>query len=233
MRHLLAVAVLLVAPPAWAADCVVLLHGLGRSAWSMLPLQLALERAGYDVWNGGYESTGASIEKLAPVVGDAVAACRASAPRRIHFVTHSMGGILVRAYLQDHVVPDAGRIVMLGPPNHGSEIVDRFGDRWWFRWATGPAGQQLGTARDSVPNRLAPLTAEVGIIAGRTSSDPWFAGIFQGDHDGKVSVASAALPEMKELLVVDSGHTWMMSSPAVIEQVQAFLKDGAFRREAP
>lgn len=198
-------------------ECVVLLHGLGRSYLAMTALQLALGNAGYLVWNEGYPSRGATVEQLAPVVGEAVADCRARGAQRVHFVTHSMGGILVRAYFKDHRVAEAGRVVMLAPPNRGSAIVDANRESWWFRMATGPAGQQLGTGPDSLPNTLPPLPLEVGIIAGR--------------HDGKVSVDSTRLPEMKAHLVVDSAHTFLMNSPTVIRQVMAFLKDGAF--EAP
>ena len=209
-------------------ECVVLLHGLGRSYLAMAALQFALENAGYAVWNKGYPSTEARIEQLAPVVGDAISDCRARGATRIHFVTHSMGGILVRQYFQDHAVPEAGRVVMLAPPNHGSEVVDAYRDTWWFRYATGPAGQQLGTAADSVPNTLKPLNLEIGVIAGRGSSDPWFGGLFGGANDGKVSVASTVLPEMKQRIVVGSGHTFMIYSPAVIRQVKVFLQTGVF-----
>ena len=222
---------LMASTQAAAGDCVVLLHGLGRSHLSMTLMQFALERSGYAVWNRGYPSTSKTVEELAPVIGEAVAECRKSPPQRIHFVTHSMGGILVRAYFRDHEVEEAGRVVMLAPPNHGSEIVDAHRERWWFRRMTGPAGQQLGTAADSLPNQLPPLKLEVGVIAGKSSSDPWFGDLYAGDHDGKVSVASARLPEMKDMLIVESGHTFMMNSPAVIRQVKAFLKDGAFEKD--
>ncbi|MGH8442674.1 MAG: esterase/lipase family protein, partial [Nevskiaceae bacterium] len=213
MRRLFAaLALALTSAPAMAKDCVVLLHGLGRTHWSMIVLQRSLEDAGYTVWNEGYPSTRATVEQLAPVVGEAIEACRAQKAKKIHFVTHSMGGILVRAYFRDATAPEAGRVVMLAPPNHGSAIVDANRDAWWFRWSTGPAGQQLGTAADSLPNTLPALPLEVGIIAGR--------------HDGKVSVASTALAGMKEQLVVDSAHTFIMNSPTVIRQVKAFLKDG-------
>lgn len=216
VRALAALGMTLMAGPAMATDCVVLLHGLGRSPLSMLRLEYALEAAGYTVWNGGYPSTRATVEKLAPVVGTAIDACRAHRPAKIHFVTHSMGGILVRAYFRDHAVPEAGRVVMLAPPNRGSAIVDANREDWWFRWATGPAGQQLGTAPDSLPNTLPPLALEVGVIAGR--------------YDGKVAVESTALAEMKEQLVVPSAHTFIMNSALVIRQVKAFLKDGAFEK---
>ena len=222
---------LLAPAPALAADCVVLLHGLGRTHGSMAVLQFALQSAGYTVWNRGYASTSAPIEALAAVVGEAVGECRSHDAQKIHFVTHSMGGILVRAYFQEHRVAEAGRVVMLAPPNHGSEIVDAYRERWWFRSATGPAGQQLGTSADSLPNRLAPIPLEVGVIAGSASSDPWFTDLFAADHDGKVSIASTRLSEMKDQLVVEGGHTFMMNSPTVIRQVKAFLEKGAFERE--
>lgn len=208
---------MLTSTPAMAHDCVVLLHGLGRTHLSMLVMRLALENKGYTVWNRGYPSTKATVEELAPVVGEAVGVCRERGARKIHFVTHSMGGILVRAYFAGNTVPEAGRVVMLAPPNRGSAIVDASRDSSWFQWATGPAGQQLGTAADSLPNTLPPLKLEVGVIAGR--------------YDGKVSVESTALPEMKEQLVVDSAHTFIMNSPTVIRQVKAFLKDGAFEKD--
>jgi triacylglycerol lipase len=206
----------LLSTSAAASECVVLLHGLGRSQLSMLVLQLALESEGYTVWNRGYPSTTATVEELAPVVGEAVGVCRVRGAQKIHFVTHSMGGILVRAYFAGNPVPEAGRVVMLAPPNHGSAIVDANRESRWFRWTTGPAGQQLGTAADSLPNTLPRLPLEVGVIAGR--------------FDGKVSVESTALPEMKEQLVVDSAHTFIMNSPTVIRQVKAFLKDGVFEK---
>jgi len=226
-----AIAALLASGPAVAGDCVVLLHGLGRTHGSLALMQFALESAGYAVWNRGYDSTSAGIEELSAVVGEAVAECRHGSPQKIHFVTHSMGAILVRAYFQDHRVPEAGRVVMLAPPNHGSEVVDAYRDRWWFRSATGPAGQQLGTTADSLPNRLAPIPLEIGVIAGSASSDPWFTDLFVSDHDGKVSVASTRLSEMKDQIVVEGGHTFMMNSPVVIRQVKAFLEKGAFEKK--
>lgn len=213
------------------SEAVVLLHGLGRTSLSMVPLRIALERDGYLVVNRSYPSTRRSIERLTAAVRDGIGECRRHDAAAIHFVTHSMGGILLRMFFQDEIVPEARRAVMLAPPNRGSEIVDAYRQRWWFRWATGPAGQQLGTGRDGLPRRLQrELPLEVGVIAGVRSSDPWFGSLFAADHDGKVSVQSAALPEMRDMLTVDAGHTFMMNSPQVIRQVKAFLRSGQFDR---
>jgi pimeloyl-ACP methyl ester carboxylesterase len=215
---------------AMADECVILLHGLGRTSLSMLSLQRSLQAEGYSVWNRGYASTRKSIEELSLVVGRAIDSCVEEGAETINFVTHSLGGILVRQYFQNHNIPNAGRVVMLGPPNHGSEIVDQFKDRWWFRLATGPAGQELGTGSESVPNSLKPVNIDVGVIAGRKTSDPWFSELFAGENDGKVSLASAQLEGMKDFLIVENGHTFMANSQEVGRQVLAFLRTGKFEK---
>ncbi len=211
-------------------ECVVLLHGLGRTRLSMRALQRDLENSGFCVWNKSYPSTKKSIEELSCVVGQAIAECTEKNATSIHFVTHSLGGILVRHYFQHHSIPNIGKVVMLGPPNHGSDIVDHCRDKWWFKLATGPPGQELGTESGSVPNALKPMNLDVGIIAGRKSSEPWFSPLFADQNDGKVSVASAKLEGMKDFLVVDSGHTFMANSKEVSRQVVSFLKTGKFER---
>ena len=211
-----------------ARECVVLLDGLGRTAASLRPLEKALHAAGYFVVNDGYPSTREPVERLARVVGAGVEKCRAAGAGDIHFVTHSLGGILVRTWFQDHAVPEARRLVMLGPPNHGSEIADRKRRAAWYRWLTGPAGQQLGTEPTSAPNRCGPIPLEIGVIAGTASADPWFAALFDGPNDGKVSVASARLAGMRDFLTVPRSHTFMMRSDLVVREVLAFLRHGRF-----
>lgn len=213
-------------------ECVVLLHGLGRTSFSMKKLERALEKNGYIAWNKSYPSREKTIEELAQTVGAGIGHCRKEKASKIHFVTHSLGGILVRQYFQDHRVPEAHRAVMLGPPNHGSEIVDRNRDAWWFQKAMGPAGRQLGTGPDSLPNRLIPVALEIGIIAG-TDGGSMFARDFHDENDGKVSVESAKLAGMKDFLVVDTGHTFIMNSGEVIGQVLHFLRQGRFDHPAP
>ncbi|MEL6368445.1 MAG: alpha/beta hydrolase, partial [Pseudomonadota bacterium] len=135
-------------------ECVVLLHGLARTAGAMKPVEKALAKVGYTVHNIGYASRKDTIETLAEdAVSRGVSECSAQDASTIHFVTHSMGGILVRYYLAKHSIPKLGHVVMMAPPNQGSEVVDDWSDRPGFALLNGPAGMQLGTDDDSIPSK--------------------------------------------------------------------------------
>lgn len=215
-------------------DCVIVLHGLGRTETSMHKIEKALIKNNYLVWNEAYPSREEDIETLAVNhISQGIRQCGEWNTTPIHFVTHSMGGILVRQYLQLNEIPGLGKIVMLAPPNHGSEVVDHLQDASFYQELMGPAGQQLSTHKNSVPNSLKPIPGTIGVIAGSDTSDPWFAWMFDGPNDGKVSVESAQLAEMEDFLVVEHGHTFIMSQEDVIEQVLYFLRHGKFKAGRP
>jgi triacylglycerol lipase len=210
-------------------DYVILLHGLARSERSMRKLEKALINHGYRVINVDYPSTKYPIEYLAEnVLSKVISSCDSSPETKIHFVTHSMGGIIVRYFLKHYGIPNLGRVVMLSPPNQGSELVDHLKDSIIFKKRNGPAGQQLGTDTDSLPLKLGPVDFELGVITGDRSFNPVSSMILPGPDDGVVSVAQAKVKGMADFIVMPNTHTFIMKSKSVIRQVLHFLEHGEF-----
>jgi len=226
---ILAALLFLPARVALANECVVLLHGLWRTENSMNKMEKAMDEAGYRVRNIEYDSTSKTVPELAAeTVPRAVQACGES--DRIHFVTHSMGGILMRQYLEHQDIDRLGRVVMLGPPNQGSEVVDTYQKFPGFRWFAGPAGLQLGTGEASIPRSLGPVRFDLGIIAGTQSINPILSGILPEKDDGKVTVASTRVDGMNDHVEMPVTHVFMMRDEAVFQQVIHYLQHGAFKR---
>ena len=197
----------------------------------MRPLAVCLRQRGFAVVNVGYPSRQHTVETLADaVIPPAIAELRRQGISTIHFVTHSMGAILLRSFLAAHPLPELGRVVMLSPPNQGSELVDYFRNFGWFRWIFGPAGCQLGTAVTDLPHRLGPLIGTVGILTGNHPASRLFFRFFPGPNDGKVSVARAQAEGVTDFLTMPYGHSFIMYHRPVQEQVVFFLEQGRFRR---
>jgi pimeloyl-ACP methyl ester carboxylesterase len=227
VKRLLASLALVFALPASATDCVILLHGLARSSGSMEKLANALNSAGYRSMNVSYPSTSYSVQELADTaIASGLELCGDSRP--VHFVTHSMGGILLRQYLENTELPGLGRTVMLGPPNQGSEVVDALGEMPGFEWMNGPAGLQLGTDADSLPRQLGPARFDVGVIAGNRSINPLLSQLIPGEDDGKVSVESARLEGMRDFVALPVSHPFLMKDQDAIYQVIHYLQRGHF-----
>jgi hypothetical protein len=237
LSHLLLLTMLQVLPAAGFGsnthECVIVLHGLGRTAYSMSRIENALGNNHYLVWNESYPSTSENIEELATTaINKGLKFCSSNNAAAIHFVTHSLGGILVRQYLQHNTIAGLGRIVMLSPPNQGSEVADLLNEYSLYHLILGPAAAQLGTDEDSLVRQLKPVKGEIGIITGDNSLDPWFSPVIPGEDDGKVSVESAKLDEMSDFITVHNGHTFIMRDQRVINQILYFLGHGRFSKEA-
>lgn len=213
------------------SQCVVLIHGLGRSSSSMTEMQDALLREGYQTVNLGYSSTQDDIETITKEdYPRALQRCIAFKPEAIHFVTHSLGGIILRKAFGNAKPENLGRVVMLSPPNKGSKLVDTIKDWWLFQWLMGPAGQQLTTGADFKALQLGKADFNLGIITGNRHAffDSWFASMIPGVDDGKVSVENAKLEGMDDFLVTNDSHPFIMNSEYVQKETIHFLQYGKF-----
>jgi pimeloyl-ACP methyl ester carboxylesterase len=214
-----------------AGESVVVLHGLARTSDSMSRMVGALEAAGYHVCNVSYPSRKHAIEVLAAdFVAPAVRACRPNDTDEVHFVTHSLGGIIVRELAKSQADLNIGRVVMLSPPNHGSEVVDKLGTLSLFTLINGPAGLQLATGEEFLPCALGPASFDVGIITGSRTVNPILSFLIPGDDDGKVSIESAKLQGMADFRVIPASHPFIMNNERAIEQTLTFLSEGQFQR---
>ncbi len=211
--------------PDVSRECVILIHGLGRSALSMKRMEWILARAGYQTINLSYPSRHFRVEKLAEdYLQPALETRTVQQASKIHFVTHSMGGIILRHYLSNHTVDNLGSTVMLAPPNQGSELVDELKRHAVGRWILGPGGSELGTATMDLPKQLGPTDFNLAVIAGDRSFNPWFSRILPGPNDGKVSVENTKVEGMKQFLLVHNSHTWMMWRLKTIRQAMFYLQ---------
>jgi len=207
-------------------ECVILLHGLARTSKSMLPLEEQLRAQGYVVINEDYPSREFPIATLVEkTIAPALAKCRQYPINSINFVTHSLGGILVRYYLSHQKIPELKRVVMLAPPNKGSHVVDNLKNLPPFGWLNGPAGKELGTDSMSLPNSLGAADFDLGVIAGTTSINLLLSLYLPNPDDGKVSVENTKIDGIS--------HPSIMKDEAAIAQTIHYLHHGTFLHPRP
>ena len=230
MCSLLLVAALLGSSvPSAMADTVVLLHGIAKSDKDMRKMAKSLQKAGYRTINIHYPSRQKTIQQLVNDLHQILQANPTPEDEKIHFVAHSMGGLLTRLYLHQHRPMNIGRVVMLGTPNKGSEVADVLKNNWIYQAYYGPAGQELVTKRLSFHNVVQDIiTYDLGIIAGDRSLDPISSMIIPGKDDGKVAVENTKILGMLDHVTMHATHTFIMKNKGVIQQVHHFLEHGRF-----
>lgn len=217
-------------PYAGKNERVVILHGIARTSSSMREVARAFRSAGYDDVNIGYNST---RDVLAKIVADTYRRIRHFSDDEdevTHFVCYSLGCLVTRGLITQHRPKNLGRVVMLGPPNQGSEMADYLKNHSISSWIFGPNLPQLGTDNRQMLEKLIGTSAdyELGIIAGRDSIDPIASAVLPDPNDGRVPVSRTKLDGMKEHIVMDANHTTLIMNDAVIAQALAFIQTGHF-----
>jgi triacylglycerol lipase len=215
-------------------ETVVLIHGLTRTPRSMLGAGLWFRRAGYRVAYVGYPSTKISVEEA---VRDHVAPTLEKIASRpgagtLHFVTHSLGGIVFRAWAMQR--PEGfplGRSVLLAPPNNGCEIVDHVREWAVAKKIMGPVLQELGTKKNSTPKRLGTAPPETAVIMGDQANIPFFKKWLGSGSDGVVTIEGGRIPGLKDFAIMPSGHTWIMWRPWILKAAEHFIREGRFPKE--
>lgn len=221
-------------PAASPPEAIILLHGFGGHPVQTALLARRLRGAGFVVCNIGYPSWRWPIDRIVEHIHARIAPFAKAQVGPVHCVGHSMGGLVLRAYLARHRPPNLGRVVMLGTPNGGSEIADLL-----YRLRLhGPilyrAGDALRTRRQAtVEQAFGSVDYPLGIIAGDRPMQAWLPGlVFRAANDGKVSVAATHLAGQADHLILPVAHTAMIYTRPVVDQVVHFLRDGQFRRDA-
>lgn len=216
------------ATAAGRSDVVVLLHGWWAGRLEMVRIGQHLKRCGYRVVNIGYPSVTVPLDELASrELPRRLAGRIPPDATRVHFVTHSMGGILLRHFVSTRPDLALGRVVMIGPPNRGSEVADR-----WLRvpgigWIVGPNLAELSTRSRMAAAAVVPVDFEVGVIAGTTAPLAWNSPLPK-PHDGKVSVVGTELAGMAAHTTVRASHSLLPWRREVVRLVERFLAAGEF-----
>ena len=206
-------------------ETVVLLHGLGRSNLAMWRLAKHLENANYKVVRIGYQSIGSTLPEVITDITDQINDCCLSAQYPVHFVGHSLGGLLIRAYLQNQQPEQLANVVLIGTPNQGTTVANWLGNKDWVEFVL-PMAKELSTDKNSFPNSLQAPYYPVGVIAGVADYDN--DKYLPGRDDGMVTVESTKLANMQDFIEVQTGHSMMRYNHEVAQQTIHFLQHQQF-----
>lgn len=212
-------------------EVVILIHGMGRSKFSMIMLDRYLQRQGYETVSFFYSSTKYSIDELSAQFAEFLTKKSRETPgTKIHIVSHSLGGILTREALvkisedEEHRTSNEknnknrqiniGRIIMLAPPNKGSKAANFFSKIWPIPNILKPI-TELRNAEDSPINDVPiPEGIDIGVIAGK--------------YDAKVTPEESHMDTENDHIIVNSAHTFIMNNRNVKIAIKNFLETGHF-----
>lgn len=212
-------------------ELVIILHGIGMSPLRMAWLEFGLRRAGFDTLNIAYPSLKENIENCAKYIAQKITASERKDYAKTHFVTHSMGSLVALEIMQQKLLGNVSRAVLIAPPYRGSEVADLLAPTFLYRHFFGPSGQQLTTGYRKTIDYLIPDNVEIGVIAGtRAWEYPLFLSTMRktGVHDGLVSLESTRIPGIKDHYTIRMSHSFLLEKS--VAQVAHFLVQGRFNR---
>ena len=213
-----------------AEELVVLIHGIRDKPYIMWKLEQGLSKSGYSIMNLHYPSVKADMDSIVSLVHSRLAP-RLQDYQKINFVTHSLGGIVMRAYLHKHKQSNFQRLVMIAPPNKGAIMAERFEDFFIYKWIYGQTGQKLGKDSTDYWQQIPPPSIDFGIIAGGLGNDKGFNPLIPGDDDGTVGVAETKIAGAQDFIVIPGLHTSLLWQNRTLEQVLYFLEYNHFKNQ--
>lgn len=204
--------------PIQKQEVVVLIHGLMRTSWSMSSLRRHLEHQGYKVYSYNYLSARYTIQEHSASLNQFIKQLLTEHPgAKLSFITHSMGGIIARdalAKLPTNQLKQIGSLIMLAPPNQGSELAK--------------VSLHMAPIISYFIKPLAQLSSESTAYIHHVPIPKVKMGIIAGRFDAKVPPSSARLDDKEELVIVNSTHTFIMTNSQTKKLVSQFLKCGSF-----
>lgn len=206
---------------------VVLLHGILKSSKCMKSFEKAFLECNYKVLNIDYPSTKLDILSIVDFIKPQIIEFSNSVDR-LHFVGHSLGGLIIRTLLNQYNFTNLGRVVLIGTPNKGTKLADFFKNFWLYKKLFGPAGQQLTTNQKDIKTSLGNIKYEMGIIAGLFKYNFFTNLIIKSPSDGLVSIESTKTDGTKQHIIIPSEHLKLTKNKRVIEHTIKFIETGSF-----